>query len=232
MSPIAGALLVDEIIPRLQNSIPMSVSRFGCEDIEELIQDGTVMAAQILISAESKGKNVSAGNVVFYTIHLLQSGRRSTGSSKTDVLSIGTQMCKRSSLEYIDAESDPSSDDASAGPTLSELLCLDKGDPAFVIMRKLDWECFAASLDARLLAFLEWIAQGKELSRLAALWKTTPCVIAKVRKELAVKLQEFFGSNLWTMLTDEPAWKDGLVAARERMACRCDRRSVAASALA
>ena len=80
MSPIAGSLLVDEIIPRLQNSIPMSVSRFGSEDIEELVQDGTVMAAQILISAESKGKSVSAGNVVFYTIRLLQSGRRSTGT--------------------------------------------------------------------------------------------------------------------------------------------------------
>ena len=231
MSPIAGALLVDEIIPRLQNSIPMSVSRFGSEDIEELIQDGTVMAAQILISAESKGKKVTAGNVVFYTIHLLQSGRRSTGSSKTDALSIGTQMSRRSSVDYLDAETDTASD-VTAAPTLSELLCLDKGDPAFVIMRKLDWETFVAGLDNRLLAFLQWIAQGKDLCRLATLWKTTPFAIAKVRKDLASKLQEFFGADLWTMLTDEPAWKDGLLAARERMACRYDRRSAAVGALA
>ena len=231
MSPIAGALLIDEIIPRLQNSIPISVSRFGSEDIEELIQDGTVMAAQILTSAESKGKNVSAGNVAFYTIRLLQSGRRSTGSSKTDVLSIGTQMSRRSTVDYLGSETDAASD-ASAGPTLSELLCLDKGDPAFIIMRKLDWASFVVSLDARLLAFLDWIAQEKELSGLAALWKTTPSVLAKVRKELAAKLQEFFGADLWTMLTDEPAWKDGLQAARERIACRYDRRSVAVGALA
>src|SRR5258708_5817082 len=59
MSPIAGSLLIDEIIPRLRNSLPMAVLRIGSEDIEELIQDGTVLAAQILISAESKGKNVS-----------------------------------------------------------------------------------------------------------------------------------------------------------------------------
>src|SRR5882724_6051519 len=108
--------------------------------------------------------------VVFYTIRLLQSGRRSTGSSKTDVLSVGTQMSRRSSVDYLDAETDTASD-ASTGPSLSELLCLDKGDPAFFIMRKLDWESFVASLDNRLLVFLEWIAQGKELSRLAALWK-------------------------------------------------------------
>ena len=231
MSPMAGSLLVDEIIPRLQNSIPMSVSRFGSEDIEELIQDGTVMAAQMLISAESKGKNVSAGNVVFYTIRLLQSGRRSTGSSKTDALGIGTQMSKRSSIDYLDAETE-GSPETGTGPTLLELLCLDKGDPAFVIMRKLDWESFVVGLDARLLAFLDWVAQGKELSRLAALWKTTPSVIAKVRKELASKLQEFFGADLWTMLTDQPGWKDGLLASRERMACRYDRRSVAVGALA
>ena len=99
-------------------------------------------------------------------------------------------------------------------------------------MRKLDWESFVASLDTRLFAFLEWIAQGNELSRLAALWKTTPSVIAKMRKDLASKLQEFFGADLWTMLTDEPRWKDGLLAARERMACRYDRRSVAVGALA
>jgi hypothetical protein len=231
MSPTAGSLLVDEIIPRLQNSIPMSVSRFGSEDIEELVQDGTVLAAQILISAESKGKNVSAGNVVFYTIRLLQSGRRSTGSSKTDVLSIGTQMSRRSSVDYLDADTDSPSD-ATAGPSLCELLFHDKGDPAFVSMRKLDWESFVASLDERLLAFFEWVAQGKELSRLATLWKTTPSVIAKVRKDLASKLQEFFGADLWTMLTDEPAWKDGLRVARERMACRYDRRCATAGALA
>ena len=39
MSPRAGQMLVDEIMPILQGVVPSSVRVVGCEDSEELVQD-------------------------------------------------------------------------------------------------------------------------------------------------------------------------------------------------
>jgi hypothetical protein len=58
MSPQAGWLLVNEIVPRLKSSIATSVRPVGCEDMEELVQDGTAIAATMLHSAETQGKQV------------------------------------------------------------------------------------------------------------------------------------------------------------------------------
>ncbi len=58
MSPEAGWLLVDQIVPRLRAVIPRSVLCVGAEDHEELIQDATCMAARIMENGERKGKRV------------------------------------------------------------------------------------------------------------------------------------------------------------------------------
>jgi hypothetical protein len=49
------------------------------------------MAAKMLVNAEKAGKKVTAGNVAYYTIQHLKSGRRSVGNSKADALATGTQ---------------------------------------------------------------------------------------------------------------------------------------------
>ena len=59
MSPKAAWLLVNEIIPRLKNTVPNAVNSVGCEDAEELIQDATVTAAKLLTSVEWAGKTVT-----------------------------------------------------------------------------------------------------------------------------------------------------------------------------
>lgn len=92
MSPQAGELLVHEIAPRLRSTIPYSVPCVGAEDAEELLQDALATAASLLASAEARGKTVTAGNVAYYALKHAQSGRRSTGFSKTDVLHPGTQL--------------------------------------------------------------------------------------------------------------------------------------------
>ena len=48
MSPQAGWLLQEEVVPRLRASIPRNVNYVGSEDAEELIQDGTAIAAAII----------------------------------------------------------------------------------------------------------------------------------------------------------------------------------------
>jgi hypothetical protein len=50
MSPQAGWILQEEIVPRLRSAIPRNVNQIGSEDAEELIQDATVMAVLIILA--------------------------------------------------------------------------------------------------------------------------------------------------------------------------------------
>src|SRR5258705_7818698 len=86
MSPQAGWILQEEIVPRLRASIPRNVNPINSENAEELIQDATVMAAQMLDRNERRGKQVTASSVAFYTILHMKSGRRSYGANTSDVL--------------------------------------------------------------------------------------------------------------------------------------------------
>ena len=45
MSPQAGFILQDQVVPRLKAAIPRAVLTIGSEDHEELIQDATCLAA-------------------------------------------------------------------------------------------------------------------------------------------------------------------------------------------
>lgn len=84
MSPQAGWILQEEVVPRLKASIPRNVNQVGAEDPEELIQDAIVMAAKLMHTVERQGKTVTAGNIAYYTILHMKSGRRSYGTSTTD----------------------------------------------------------------------------------------------------------------------------------------------------
>jgi hypothetical protein len=86
MSPQAGAVLVEQIAPRLRSAIPHCVKTVGAEDGEELVQDGIAMAAKMLDTLERKGKQVTPGNVAYYCILHLKSGRRSHSAGRSDVM--------------------------------------------------------------------------------------------------------------------------------------------------
>ena len=92
MSPQAGWILQEEVLPRLRSAIPRTVNYVGCEDAEELVQDATTIAAKMLHSVELAGKTVTPGNIAYYAIQHVKSGRRSTGSSTLDVMGRGTQL--------------------------------------------------------------------------------------------------------------------------------------------
>jgi hypothetical protein len=78
MSPQAGFLLQDQIIPRLKSAVPQVVNCVGSEDPAELEQDSIAFAANMIQNAELAGnkvlrsacgrgarkvKTVSAGNI-------------------------------------------------------------------------------------------------------------------------------------------------------------------------
>ena len=92
MSPQAGNLLLEEIAPRLRSTIPYVVRKIGIDDTEELIQDAIVVAAQMPERIEQQGKMVTPGNIAYFTIRQIKSGRRSYGSGRTDVMMASTQL--------------------------------------------------------------------------------------------------------------------------------------------
>lgn len=53
MSPQAGFVIQDQIVPRLQSAIPKVVHCVGSEDHPELIQDSIAMAAKMLNNVKS-----------------------------------------------------------------------------------------------------------------------------------------------------------------------------------
>ena len=102
MSPQAGWILQEEVVPRLRSAIPTNVSHIGSEDAEELIQDSYCLAAKLLDHAEKQNKPVTPGNIAYYTILHMKSGRRSTGNSNADVLGSATQLNGRSTTTSFD----------------------------------------------------------------------------------------------------------------------------------
>jgi len=142
MSPQAGFLLQDQIVPRLQSAIPAAVPSIGCEDAQELVQDATCMAARMMHNAElagkklvrsassqvKQGKQVTAGNIAYYVIIKLRNGCRSSGMVTADVYGSGTQImgrCRLNSLNEVVSYSE--SDDENF--ELQDLISQDEEDP-------------------------------------------------------------------------------------------------------
>ena len=121
--------------------MPHCVKQVGAEDYEELVQDGIAMAAHMLHHLEERGKQVTPGNVAYYCLLHLKSGRRSYSSGRTDVMGSGTQLDHSSSVLSFEEEVgyDPELDEA---VHLGDMLTCSKDDPAIAAGRNLDWEEF------------------------------------------------------------------------------------------
>ena len=95
MSPHAGFVLLEEIAPRLRAIMP-GIKSVGAEDTEELLQDAMAVAAKMLHDLEARNKTVTPGNIVYYTVLHMKSGRRSYSAGRTDVMNPGTQLDSKS----------------------------------------------------------------------------------------------------------------------------------------
>ena len=242
MSPQAGCLLQDQVIPRLISAIPIAVSFIGSEDAQELVQDGTLIAAQMIHNAEQAGKKVvktpgagrrgarklrtiSAGNVAYYTIQKLKCGRRSTGSSTVDVYGSGTQINGTTRLTSLDeAAPGASVDDVGESLALHDLLSNDQEDPGTKAARKMDWDSFMAGVSASDQAIINCLVEGKPLASLARTRHLNTSTLLYHKERLALKIQEYMGSDILIQIRRKPNWKDSLDATREKMACREERR--------
>src|SRR5437016_2013479 len=152
MSPKAGELLVEEIVPRIR-SLAHTLTPIGCKDREELAHEATAIAAKLLLSTEARGKKITPGNIAYYAVGLVRQGRRSTGLSSTDTMHPAVQLKGRSRLVSL---AEPcASDGENDGPgCLHECLAAQSDDPSMAAVRHLDWERLLSSLDATAQAVL------------------------------------------------------------------------------
>jgi hypothetical protein len=222
MTANAGVLLCTEVIPRIRSAVPAAAKPVGGEDARELIQDTIAHAAAMLHSAEAAGKKVAASTVAYFAIKLIRSGRRSTGSSGTDVMSPRTQLAGRTRIVSFD---EPLGfDEAGDSITLADVLADDrKDDPSMLAARNLDWETFIGKQTRRGKRLLAVVAEGSTLRHGARLLGLSDSGIQLEKKKLAVALQEFMGANILSESTKEPRWRDNIMAGRERQACRAAR---------
>ncbi len=224
MSPQAGWILQDQVVPRLRSAIPHAVNYVGCEDSEELIQDATAMAARLMHNVEQVGKKVTPGNIAYYTIQHIKSGRRSTGSSVADVLAPGTQLTGRARIDSL--EQVVSSDEETGGEIflLHDVLSRDEEDPSTKAARKMDWETFLNALSERDRLVIEFMLEGKTLRDAARAMRLCDSTMQTSKQNIALKVLEFMGPGILVEIQRLPQWKDNLIATKERIACRFERR--------
>ncbi len=223
MTAQAGDLLVEQIAPRLRALVPRSVKPVGAEDTEELVQDAIVIGAQMLHRVEQSGKKFTPGNIAYYAVLHMRSGRRSQGSSRTDTMGTGTQLDHRSAVLSFEEEVgyDPELD---APITLGELLASEHEDPAIEAARNVDLELFLATHDYRYGVIIKGIAEGHSLKDTATTQGEWYPGIWALNQRMAEEVREYLGEEAIAESVRTPRWKASIAVDRERTACRAERR--------
>ena len=224
MSPQAGWILQKEVVPRLRSAIPRCVHCIGAEDHEELVQDATAIAAKMLHNVELAGKQVTPGNIAYYTIQHCKSGRRSTGSSVVDIMAAGTQLNGNTRLHSLNEV--VATDDETGGEIfeLQDVFSQDSEDPSQIAARNLDWQTLMARLPAREKAIIVALVEGRTVADVAVAFNLDRSTLQVSKYRLADLILEFMGADILVEVLRLPGWKHDLNTNRERLACRHDRR--------
>ena len=210
MSPEAGEMLMGEIAPRLRAAVPRCVKTVGGEDSEELVQDAIVTAAQMLHNVEQAGKKVTPGNIAYYTILHMKSGRRSQCRSRADVLATGTQMDCRSSM--LSLKEEVGFDEELNEPVvLGDLLCSRSEDPSVAASRKINWQEFLTKNDRRYSVIAKAMASGEK-----------PGDVAKKNRMTYAQLRWLI-LNMAADVMEPPHWRSSIKVKSEKAACLADR---------
>lgn len=224
MSPQLGTILTDEIAPRLRAAIPRVVRPIGSEDTEELLQDAITIAAQMLHRVGETGKQVTPGNIAYYVILHMKSGRRSQSASRADVMACGTQLDDTSSMLSFEEEVgyDPELDETIR---LGELLGSGAEDPSMAAAREIDWDLFLTTHDYRYTVIVVGILEGKNLKETVCGTGVGYSRMYQLKQQLALDLREFLGADAIADSTRAPKWAGTMLAEKERFACRAERRA-------
>lgn len=187
--------------------------------------DATAMAARMVDRLDRLGKleKVTPGNISYYTVQHLKSGRRANGTSSVDIMASATQLngaSKLHSLNEIVSQNE-------AGDEIFELqdvLSNDHEDPAVKATRKVDWDSFMAGLSKIERLVVEFLYAGKTLRQAGRSVGMSDSSMQNHRRKIATKIFEFMGTDILQEIARLPQWKIGLDCERALMACRANRR--------
>jgi hypothetical protein len=196
----------------------------GGEDVEELLQDSVVVAAQMLDRLERSGKQVTPGNVCFYVTLHMKSGRRSYGSGRTDVMSCGGQLDGKSSVLSFE---EPAGIDPESGEEipLGDMLAAHGDDPSMSASRMLDWDGFLDAHDERYGNLVCDLAVGKTAMEVSKQRRESYFTVRQLKERLAEDAREYFGDDAIADALRIPGWRGNINADHEKAACRADRRT-------
>jgi DNA-directed RNA polymerase specialized sigma24 family protein len=183
------------------------------------------MAAKLMHTVECQGKTVTAGNIAYYTILHMKSGRRSYGTSTTDVCGIGTQLNGDTRLSSLE---EPAAVDAETGGELlaiHDVLSQDQEDPGMIAARKLDWQAMLARLTEREKAIIMAVLAGRTVSDVALVFKVSRSAMQKCKNRLVELIREFMGVDILVEVRRLPGWRNDLNTTKEKLACRHERRN-------
>jgi hypothetical protein len=218
VSPHAGAVLMEQVAPRLKGMIPR-IKPVGSEDAEEIFQDGLALAAKMLHDLEQRGKTVTPGNVAYYCLLHLKSGRRSYGCGRTDAMFSSTQLDGKSSVMSLEEE--VGYDPETMEPIhLGEMLTGSMDDPSQQAGRNVDWQEFIDSHDYRYGILLKDIAEGRTVMDRAKEAKQRYSQVRSLKNRMSNELREYLGDDAIADAVRVPSWKADLMAGRERAACK------------
>lgn len=220
MSPSAGLMLLQQIVPRLAAAIAKgAVKPVGCEDIEELQAEGVSIAAALLDSAEAKSKVVTPGNIVHYTMQAMKSGRRAGYAGRRDALCAAAALDGRVRLTSMDAEIGDDKDDDDV-VTLHDVLASQAESPDSCAARRLDWDQALDTMDARMQGVLRATAEGQGPGELALQYGVTAARVCQVKEAAAERIAACWGGDPLTDAVKEPRWRKHVRVFQERRACR------------
>jgi DNA-directed RNA polymerase specialized sigma24 family protein len=215
-------MLVREVVPRLRN-VARTIPKVGHEDDEEIIQDATLMAARMMVSAEKAGHPITAGNASYYAAKAARSGRRSYYTGRSDVLSPGCQIDGKARHEWLDDEIEMEFGDVG---TLHDVIAPHgyqgpEPDPAEEAARNLDWEMFLASHPPRHRVAILVLVEGGTMREAGKRCGLKDSAALLLKRRIAADLIEFFGEEVIRRLLDgvRPGWESDLRTVRDRHAC-------------
>jgi hypothetical protein len=197
------------------------------------------MAARVMHNAENngkrvvksptsrtgnQGKEVTAGNIAYYTIQKLRCGRRSTGSTVADVLGAGTQIQGNTRLTSLDEVASGDEHNGEEVFEFHDVISNDNEDPGTKAARKMDWDTFMAGLSERDKAIIHCIVEGEPLASLARSRGFSASTLMYRKERVAKAIAEFMGVDIIIEIGRKPRWRDSINCSRERLACREERR--------
>lgn len=224
MSPAAGQMLIQAIVPLLNGVIGRGgVKPTGCEDLEELKAEGRAMAAALLDTVESKGKTVTPGNIAYYTLQALKSGRRSGYAGRMDVFCPAAVLDGKVRMISMDAPIGEADDDPSEELTLHTCLASSFEDPQTAGAREIDWEQAMDTLGDRERAVVMATARGTQGLDIAEVLGVSPPRVVQMKRQVGCKIREALGADVLADVMREPGWKAGMRAVAERREGRYER---------